>query len=107
MFAFEGGYHGRTLGASSITSSYRYRRRFGHFGDRAQFVPFLIHSAVLGMTSEEYADHIVSEFARKFETNITPSGIRKPISANMQHSILSLFRGLVVMSSHLQTSSQA
>ena len=27
MFAFEGGYHGRTLGASAITSSYRYRRR--------------------------------------------------------------------------------
>jgi 4-aminobutyrate aminotransferase-like enzyme len=26
MFAFEGGYHGRTLGASAITSSYRYRR---------------------------------------------------------------------------------
>jgi 4-aminobutyrate aminotransferase-like enzyme len=39
MFAFEGGYHGRTLGASSITSSYRYRRRFGHFSDRAQFIP--------------------------------------------------------------------
>ncbi|WP_294615918.1 aminotransferase class III-fold pyridoxal phosphate-dependent enzyme, partial [uncultured Gilliamella sp.] len=35
MFAFQGGYHGRTLGASSITSSYRYRRRYGHFGDRA------------------------------------------------------------------------
>jgi len=33
MFAFEGGYHGRTLGASAITSSYRYRRRYGHFGD--------------------------------------------------------------------------
>ncbi len=40
MFAFEGGYHGRTLGASAITSSYRYRRRYGHFGDRAHFVPF-------------------------------------------------------------------
>jgi 4-aminobutyrate aminotransferase-like enzyme len=40
MFAFEGGYHGRTLGASAITSSYRYRRRYGHFGDRAQFIPF-------------------------------------------------------------------
>ncbi|CAM5422414.1 Aspartate aminotransferase family protein OS=Rhodanobacter lindaniclasticus OX=75310 GN=B1991_05380 PE=3 SV=1 [Rhodanobacter lindaniclasticus] len=40
MFAFEGGYHGRTLGASSITSSYRYRRRFGHFGERAMFLPF-------------------------------------------------------------------
>ena len=35
MLAFQGGYHGRTLGASAITSSYRYRRRFGHFGDRA------------------------------------------------------------------------
>lgn len=27
VFAFEGGYHGRTLGASSITSSNHYRRR--------------------------------------------------------------------------------
>ena len=36
MFAFEGGYHGRTLGASAITSSYRYRRRFGPFGRGAQ-----------------------------------------------------------------------
>src|SRR5215472_13938575 len=40
VFAFMGGYHGRTLGASAITSSYRYRRRFGHFSDRAHFVPF-------------------------------------------------------------------
>jgi len=40
MFAFMGGYHGRTLGASAITSSYRYRRRYGHFGDRAHFVFF-------------------------------------------------------------------
>jgi 4-aminobutyrate aminotransferase/(S)-3-amino-2-methylpropionate transaminase len=40
MFAFEGGYHGRTLGASAITSSYRYRRRYGHFGERAMFLPF-------------------------------------------------------------------
>ena len=38
MFAFMGGYHGRTLGASAITSSYRYRRRYGHFSDRAQFI---------------------------------------------------------------------
>jgi len=28
------------LGASAITSSYRYRRRYGHFSDRAHFVPF-------------------------------------------------------------------
>src|SRR4029077_1183039 len=40
VFAFTGGYHGRTLAASEITSSYRYRRRFGHFSNRAEFVPF-------------------------------------------------------------------
>ncbi|MBK1684387.1 aspartate aminotransferase family protein [Rhodoferax fermentans] len=68
MFAFEGGYHGRTLGASSITSSYRYRRRFGHFGDRAQFLPFPYpFRRPKGMTSEEYSESLVKEFARKFE----------------------------------------
>ncbi|WP_295853333.1 aminotransferase class III-fold pyridoxal phosphate-dependent enzyme [uncultured Xylophilus sp.] len=68
MFAFEGGYHGRTLGASSITSSYRYRRRYGHFGDRAQFLPFPYpFRRPKGMAAEEYGDSLVKEFARKFE----------------------------------------
>ncbi|KQP48559.1 aspartate aminotransferase family protein [Pseudorhodoferax sp. Leaf274] len=68
MFAFEGGYHGRTLGASSITSSYRYRRRFGHFGDRAQFLPFPYpFRRPKGMTAEEYSESLVQDFARKFE----------------------------------------
>lgn len=40
MFAFMGSYHGRTLGASAISSSYRYRKKYGHFGDRASFQPF-------------------------------------------------------------------
>lgn len=40
MFAFMGGYHGRTLGASAITSSYRYREGYGHFSERAQFIPY-------------------------------------------------------------------
>lgn len=69
MFAFEGGYHGRTLGASSITSSYRYRRRYGHFGERAQFIPFPYpFRRPKGMTAEEYGEHCVNEFARLFET---------------------------------------
>ncbi|TCM59505.1 4-aminobutyrate aminotransferase-like enzyme [Acinetobacter calcoaceticus] len=69
MFAFEGGYHGRTLGASSITSCYRYRRRYGHFGERAQFIPFPYpFRRPKGMTPEEYADKLVAEFARLFET---------------------------------------
>ena len=60
MFAFEGGYHGRTLGASAITSSYRYRRRYGHFGDRAHFVPFPYHfRGPKGMSKEEYGSHCV------------------------------------------------
>jgi 4-aminobutyrate aminotransferase-like enzyme len=40
VFAFFGSYHGRTLEASSITSSYRYRRRYGHFANRAYFLPY-------------------------------------------------------------------
>src|SRR6267378_901174 len=40
MLAFQGGYHGRTLAASAITSSYRYREAFGEFADRAEFIPF-------------------------------------------------------------------
>ena len=69
MFAFEGGYHGRTLGASAITSSYRYRRRFGHFGDRAHFVPFPYHfRGGAGMTKEQYGEHCVRQFERLFES---------------------------------------
>ena len=69
MFAFEGGYHGRTLGASAITSSYRYRRRFGHFGDRAMFIPFPYpFRRPKGLTPEEYSDQCVRQFARLFET---------------------------------------
>ncbi|HXF87437.1 MAG TPA: aminotransferase class III-fold pyridoxal phosphate-dependent enzyme [Xanthobacteraceae bacterium] len=68
MFAFEGGYHGRTLGASAITSSYRYRRRYGHF-DRAQFVPFPYHfRGPRGMSKEEYGAQIVQQFERLFES---------------------------------------
>lgn len=69
MFAFQGGYHGRTLGASAITSSYRYRRRYGHFGDRAHFVEFPYpFRRPKGMTKEEYGDHCVAAFARLFES---------------------------------------
>ncbi len=68
MFAFEGGYHGRTLGASAITSSYRYRRRYGHF-DRALFVPFPYHfRGPRGMSKEECGAQCIREFERLFES---------------------------------------
>jgi 4-aminobutyrate aminotransferase / (S)-3-amino-2-methylpropionate transaminase / 5-aminovalerate transaminase len=69
MFAFEGGYHGRTLGASAITSSYRYRRRYGHFGDRAQFIPFpYCFRCPYGKKREDCGLYCVDQFARLFDT---------------------------------------
>ncbi|MBF0562503.1 MAG: aminotransferase class III-fold pyridoxal phosphate-dependent enzyme [Alphaproteobacteria bacterium] len=69
VFAFEGGYHGRTLAASAITSSYRYRRRYGHFGDRAQFVPFpYCFRCPYGKKRSDCGLYCVDQFARLFET---------------------------------------
>jgi 4-aminobutyrate aminotransferase-like enzyme len=69
VFAFQGGYHGRTLGASAITSSYRYRRRFGHFSDRAHFVPFpYCFRCPYGKKKESCEMYCVKEFERNFET---------------------------------------
>lgn len=85
MFAFEGGYHGRTLGASAITSSYRYRRRFGHFGERAYFLPFPYHfRGPRGMSKEEYGEHCVQQFERLFETEY--NGVWDPKSGQSEYA---------------------
>jgi len=77
MFAFQGGYHGRTLGAAAITSSYRYRRRYGHFGDRAHFVEFpYAFRGPKGMSKEEYGLQCVRSFERLFESEF--HGISDP-----------------------------
>jgi 4-aminobutyrate aminotransferase/(S)-3-amino-2-methylpropionate transaminase len=69
MFAFEGGYHGRTLGATSITSSYRYRRRYGHFGERAHFVPFpYCFRCPYGKKRDDCELYCVDQFARLFDS---------------------------------------
>ena len=68
-FAFMGGYHGRTLGASSITSSYRYRRRYGHFSDRAQFIPFpYCFRCPYDRKREECELYCVKQFEKLFDT---------------------------------------
>jgi 4-aminobutyrate aminotransferase / (S)-3-amino-2-methylpropionate transaminase / 5-aminovalerate transaminase len=85
MFAFEGGYHGRTLGASAITSSYRYRRRFGHFGERAHFIPFPYHfRAPKGQDKEEYGQWCVQQFARLFETEY--NGVWDPKAGQCEYA---------------------
>ena len=85
MFAFEGGYHGRTLGATSITSSYRYRRRYGHFGDRAYFVPFPYHfRGPKGMSKEEYGEYCVQHFERLFESEY--NGVWDPKAGQSEYA---------------------
>jgi len=88
MFAFEGGYHGRTLGATSITSSYRYRRKYGHFGDRAQFIEFPNHfrSAKKSQSKEEFATECVQKFARLFETEY--NGVWDPRAGEAEYAAL-------------------
>ena len=69
MFAFMGGYHGRTLGATSITSSYRYRRRYGHFSDRAQFVPYpYCYRCPYDKKYPDCGMYCVKQFEKLFET---------------------------------------
>ena len=69
FMAFTGGYHGRTLGASEITSSYRYRRRFGHFSNRAHFVPFpYCYRCPYGKTLDSCEYYCVNQVERLFET---------------------------------------
>ncbi len=69
MFAFMGGYHGRTLAASAITSSYRYRERFGHFGDRALFVPYPYCFRCPYDKKKDSCDfYCIKQFERLFET---------------------------------------
>jgi len=85
MFAFEGGYHGRTLGASAITSSYRYRRRYGHFGDRAHFIPFPYHfRGPKGMSKEEYGEQCVQYFERLFDSEY--NGVWDPKAGQSEYA---------------------
>ena len=68
-FAFMGGYHGRTLGASAITSSYRYREKFGHFSDRAMFIPFPYCFRCPYEKKKEFCDlYCIKQFEKLFET---------------------------------------
>ncbi|MFA5146912.1 MAG: aspartate aminotransferase family protein [Candidatus Omnitrophota bacterium] len=69
VFAFMGSYHGRTLGSTAITSSYRYRERYGHFGDRAFFIPFpYCFRCFYGMKKESCGLYCLKQFEKLFET---------------------------------------
>ncbi|MBU1727640.1 MAG: aminotransferase class III-fold pyridoxal phosphate-dependent enzyme [Candidatus Omnitrophica bacterium] len=69
VFAFMGGYHGRTLAASAITSSFRYRERFGHFGERALFIPYPYCFRCPYDKKKDFCDfYCIKQFGKLFET---------------------------------------
>jgi 4-aminobutyrate aminotransferase / (S)-3-amino-2-methylpropionate transaminase / 5-aminovalerate transaminase len=69
MFAFQGSYHGRTLAATSITSSYRYRRSYNHFGERAHFAyyPYCFRCKY-DKTPDTCGMYCEQQFAHNFDT---------------------------------------
>ena len=68
-FAFMGGDHGRTLGATAITSSYRHRRDYGHFGDRAHFVPYpYCFRCFYGLKRDDCDLYCLKQFEKLFDS---------------------------------------
>lgn len=69
LFSYMGGYHGRTLACSCITSSYRYRKQYGHFGERAQFIPYpYCYRCHYGKNKSDCGFYCVNQFKKMFET---------------------------------------
>lgn len=72
MLAFEGGYHGRTLAVSAITSSYRYREAYGEFASRAEFIPFpYCFRCPYGKKKEDCGMYCIQQIEHKFEHEYT------------------------------------
>lgn len=69
VFAFSGGYHGRTIGALGITSSHHYRENFGHFSEKASFTPFpYCFRCHYGKNCQDCDFYCVKQFEKNFES---------------------------------------
>ena len=85
IFAFMGGYHGRTIGATSVTSSYRYREKFGHFSDRAFFIPFpYCYRCHYDKKCDSCNFHCIKMFEKMFESEYM--SIYNPNTKNCEYS---------------------
>ena len=93
MMAFEGGYHGRTLGASAITSSYRYRRRYEHFPTGpCSFRSPTISGDRRACPRRSSATTASPSSSASSRASITASGTRRRGSASTRLSISRRFR---------------
>jgi 4-aminobutyrate aminotransferase / (S)-3-amino-2-methylpropionate transaminase / 5-aminovalerate transaminase len=94
MLAFEGGYHGRTLATSSITSSYRYREAYGEFGDRAEFVPFpYCFRCPYGKKEESCDLYCLQQIERKFDHEYTSWWNPKTKKAEFGAFVIEIIQG--------------
>jgi len=68
VFAFEGGYHGRTMAASSISASYRYTKAFGNVIDTHR-IPFPnCYRCAYGKNEKNCSLYCIEQFERLFES---------------------------------------
>jgi 4-aminobutyrate aminotransferase/(S)-3-amino-2-methylpropionate transaminase len=68
VFAFEGAYHGRTIAASTISSSYRYRKHLAS-SDQPKRIPFpYCYRCAYGKQYPSCEYHCVSQFERLFQS---------------------------------------
>ncbi len=83
MFAFMGGYHGRTIGTTAVTSSYRYRDPFGPISDTAHLVPFpYCFRCYYGKCRETCDLYCAKQFAKLFESEC--HGVYYPVTKNCE-----------------------
>jgi 4-aminobutyrate aminotransferase/(S)-3-amino-2-methylpropionate transaminase len=68
VFAFEGAYHGRTIAASALSASYRYRKYFAE-NDQPKRIPFpYCYRCAYGKNYSSCEYYCVSQFERLFES---------------------------------------
>lgn len=71
IFAFEGGYHGRTMAASSVSSSYRYTKQFGSVLNTTR-IPFPnCSSCTYSKESSSCELYCLKQFERMFESEFS------------------------------------
>jgi acetylornithine/N-succinyldiaminopimelate aminotransferase len=74
LVAFEGGFHGRTMGALSVTGQAKYRDGFGPLVTPVRFVPFGDLAAVRAAITDRTAAVIVEPIQAEGGINLPPAG---------------------------------